>query len=403
VTCVGIMASGVNVASGPCTDVLREPFDNLAAWTGLISATVDASGRTGTCLKLATGSGAAKYSFVSNKSDTVTVGFAFRTDLVGGQARIFELRGDAGVTLHGTLYVEATNGLTWYRSNSAGAALAASAAGLIAVNTWYYLEAQIKLSDTVGTVDVRLNGVSVMSGSGLDTRNAGTDPTFDMLSLTNVAGPSPNSRYDDLYISAGSGCAFKGDQTIVRTGPVILNDPCENLSAWVTVTGSPAITASGHTGNAFSLPSGASIAYDIPSALQTNTLTFGAWVRWPTLSGSLTAYIQWRSDAGATLHGSVEFDSGGFVDFRRGDGTVIGSTASGTGIVVNTWYFIEASVKVADSGGSCVVKRDGVTILSVTGDTKNGGTKNVLDRVLIGNTSLWDDIYVRNDATFGPV
>jgi hypothetical protein len=73
---------------------------------------------------------------------------------------------------------------------------------------WYYVEAKVTLSDTVGVVNVRVNGTTMLNLTGQDTKdNTGTKSVFDRVYL-----PRGNSGYgtgvlyvDDLYILNGSG------------------------------------------------------------------------------------------------------------------------------------------------------------------------------------------------------
>lgn len=83
-------------------------------------------------------------------------------------------------------------------SGSAGTTVSTSSAGVIKINTWYYIELSITISDTVGTVRVDVNGSTVINATGLDTRN-GTPADVNTLSLGNNNG---NTVYfDDVYIT----------------------------------------------------------------------------------------------------------------------------------------------------------------------------------------------------------
>jgi hypothetical protein len=188
-------------------------------------------------------------------------------------------------------------------------------------------------------------------------------------------------------------------------GTLLVNDPCNNyaFAPWATTSGTPTISGSGHTGNAFSIAA-AGIGYNLASGVQTDTLTFGAWVRFSSLSPTLVPWFQWRSDAGTTLHMSLEFDDAGFVNIRRGDNVVAGPVGTGSGIVNGTWCYIEALVKLGDgSSGAYQVRVNGVTVIAATSvDTRNNGTKAVFDQFrIIGGTLLVDDVYIRNGALLG--
>jgi hypothetical protein len=98
-----------------------------------------------------------------------------------------------------TLALETTGALKVLRGGSFGTLLGTSATGLIALNTWYFVELQATLSDTVGKVEVKLNGTTVIGPlTGLDT-NAGVQTTFDTLVLS-AFGAGTVTKYDDLYL-----------------------------------------------------------------------------------------------------------------------------------------------------------------------------------------------------------
>jgi hypothetical protein len=211
-TSVGIMASSV-AALG--TDVLLEPFNNFtfAPWT-LNSTPTIVTGRTGTAGQF-TGTLQRGSYFIAagNRSDTLTIGFAFRkTDALTPVRTIIQLRDDTdGLTLD-ELKVEANGALGIYRGGTNQ--LGVSAAGLIVQNVWYYLEVQITLHDTLGVVTVRRNGVDVITLTGQDTNpSGGITFVYGALRLTSGVASCTN-QYDDLYLTMGAGAALKGDITI---------------------------------------------------------------------------------------------------------------------------------------------------------------------------------------------
>lgn len=110
------------------------------------------------------------------------------------------------------------------------------------------------------------------------------------------------------------------------------------------------------------------------------------------------------SDDGATAHVSVYRTSDGRIRLHLGDGgTQLAETAAGL-ILANTWNYFEFKLVLADAGGSAIVRRNGsaTPILNFSGDTKNGGTKTVLDTFLLGGgndlTTGYDDVYICNGA-----
>ena len=99
-----------------------------------------------------------------------------------------------------------------------GTTIATSGVTGISLGVTAYVEAKVVIHPSAGTVDVRVNGVSVLSATGLNTRSSANNAwTSALLGIT--TGPSDthsgNTDYDDLYILDGSGDApwntFLGD------------------------------------------------------------------------------------------------------------------------------------------------------------------------------------------------
>lgn len=87
-----------------------------------------------------------------------------------------------------------------------GTTILGPTASPLSVDTWYYIEMAVTISDTVGTVEVRVNGSSVLSGSGLDTKNT-ANASVNRLRL----GPGPEGTatmpgmwLDDLVVTDGA-------------------------------------------------------------------------------------------------------------------------------------------------------------------------------------------------------
>ena len=86
----------------------------------------------------------------------------------------------------------------------------------ITLNTWYLLEAHIKISDTVGVIDVKIDGASDATFSG-DTK-PGADTVID----TFWYSTSDNVYYDDLAYNdttGGSDNSWCGDGHVISLTP----------------------------------------------------------------------------------------------------------------------------------------------------------------------------------------
>lgn len=149
----------------------------------------------------------------------------------------------------------------------------------------------------------------------------------------------------------------------------------------------------------FSIPARSRIFYGV--AINVTSGIFGA-------TGSANPGIVLRGDSGTVDHLTLNWDVNGRVHLRRGspNGAVI-ATSSHTPLVSGTWHYYEIEATVADAGGVCKVRLDGVEVINFTGDTKNGGTNTTIDQVHIGNlavtpTMLLDDEYLNDDTGPAP-
>lgn len=124
-------------------------------------------------------------------------------NIAGGT--IFKFLSDAGATVHITIQRNSDSTISILR----GATVLATSTThfLPADSAWRYIEAKVLLSDTVGTVDVYMNGdpdVVLSYGPG-DTKNGGTSTTFEQVTF---GSDGSNSHFvDDVYLCNGAGGA----------------------------------------------------------------------------------------------------------------------------------------------------------------------------------------------------
>lgn len=96
--------------------------------------------------------------------------------------------------------------------------IAESAIGLITTDTWFYFEIKVLFSQTVGTVEVRINGSTVISETGLDT----CATTNESITETRIWSNSGFVYPDDFYICDTTGTEnndFLGDISITTHYP----------------------------------------------------------------------------------------------------------------------------------------------------------------------------------------
>ena len=385
----GIMASAIHIAAGG-VDVLSEPFKDFTTntWT-LAGVPTLVPGRTGAAASLASSSAELTWTIPSgDRSEYVTVGFAWKfSPSLAANSNMCELRSDSAATRHGNLFATSTGALTYGRDTTA---LATSAAGAVTAGTWYYVELQVRLHDSAGSVIVKVNGVEKINSTGLDTKNAGTSTTFDQLRLANSG--TNTVLYDDLYVTTGAAATFKGDITIGGPIPDELLEPFNNTSAW-TVTGSVPIVT-GRTGNAASVAGVTPVlVYTIPSGHVSDVNTVG--FAWRTDSLAATHEVCWLALSGAYESRLVVTSTGRLQFFRTG-AVNLGQTVSGT-VVANTWYYIEIQVVSSDSvtAGNFAVRLNGSQVIGTTTDTHGAGPPNELHLLsTAAPANLYDDLYL---------
>lgn len=207
------------------TLIKADSFDHYATaqmsqkWNSSATGTVSTtSPRTGRACMLG---GLAKHVFPSGDAHaTYILGLALYRADTGTPICDYGFYGDAGATQHLNIRVEANGAITVKRGTSSGTTIGTVAAGAIPLDAWSYIEMKALLSDTVGTVEVRLNGnpTPVLALTAQDTKNAGTLTTFDSVTVVSGGSGSPVIRVDDVYICNGAGSVnndFLGDTEIV--------------------------------------------------------------------------------------------------------------------------------------------------------------------------------------------
>lgn len=178
-------------------------------WTRTAGSQSLVAGRFGgqalRCTDGGSGSGASFYRTFSSRTN-VCVGLAVRvhTNSGGANSKQIQLKGPPVTGWQLGIRVNINGSIDICRQTSAGSGgetiLCSSAAGIFSLGVWKYLEWAATISDTVGYVEVWVEGVSVCSASGADTNNSGG--AVVSLSLTEDGNfPSPLLDYDDVYVT----------------------------------------------------------------------------------------------------------------------------------------------------------------------------------------------------------
>lgn len=190
--------------------------------TGSAGSTFPAGRFGGNCLRT-NGTNVATATLTAQQ--TRVIGWAWQTDALGaGTVLTFLDAGSAQLEVRIT-----AGGLFTVTKN--GSVLGTSSATYV-INTWYYMEFKCKIDPSTGTYELRQNGVSIISGSGANTRNTANSTVNQVKLIAGVA----NQEYDDVYILNTSGSVnndFLGECRILMNLPT--GDG--NSSQWTPSTG----------------------------------------------------------------------------------------------------------------------------------------------------------------------
>ncbi len=140
----------------------------------------------------------------TDQDDVMTAGGAWRLG-PSVNTQLLQFVGDTGSVIHVTIAMQTGVGagmsvIKAYRGTTAGTLLGTSAEFVDPAVEWVYVEAKVKLSDSVGTIDVHMGNVSVLSLTGLDTKNGGTGVVFDAVNWLGGSG-STTGPVDDIYLT----------------------------------------------------------------------------------------------------------------------------------------------------------------------------------------------------------
>jgi len=167
---------------------------------------------------------------------TKTLGSNFVTGFNGwhfytgpGGAQVIHRWRDAG-TDQVTLNLDATLALFFTRAGTTIGSVGAPSTRLVA-NTWYWIETQVKIDATTGIASVNVNGNSVLSQSGLNTKNT-ANAFFNQLVVTSGGSGQQGDSYHfwDGTVSSGN------DPSALGYGEHVIDSKLPNAvgsnSAW---------------------------------------------------------------------------------------------------------------------------------------------------------------------------
>jgi hypothetical protein len=113
-----------------------------------------------------------------------------------------------GSNLHFDVYIEIASGAV--KVKDANTAVVGTYNVNAAINTWYVLEATGTIHDTTGTVTVKLNGVTVLTLTDLDTKFTGTTGICDAIRFTSQLSSANYTYVDDIMLRDDTWCGTGG-------------------------------------------------------------------------------------------------------------------------------------------------------------------------------------------------
>jgi len=144
-------------------------------------------------------------SFTANAHATVTIGFAFKAIANNGSSTFLVFRGDNGATSHIQCYHLADDSLDIRRG---GSAVLLNIPGFFPTSPeWMFVEMTVTINDTTGAITVWKNNVQVGAVSGVDTKNGGTNISFDRVTWEDYNVSGTDYDLDDVYVVTGGGAS----------------------------------------------------------------------------------------------------------------------------------------------------------------------------------------------------
>lgn len=122
---------------------------------------------------------------------------------------------DAANAVHISIQVNSTGAIEVRRGDFTTGTILGTSTTFLTASAWSHIEAAVFFSNTVGTVEVRLNGVTVVNLSGIDTVNTSNVECSQVRSRAFAVEAQGASFIDDLYCWNGGGSEhndFIGDE-----------------------------------------------------------------------------------------------------------------------------------------------------------------------------------------------
>ena len=164
-------------------------------------------------------------------ASTLIFGFATYHSALPGNDEGVGIKNVAGYQL--TFQIRSDGSVAVYRGDTGDTLIGTTPIGTITAVNWQYVEYKAKIDNANGTWEVRVNGISKGSGSGLDTQKQATN---DITKFVIGCGTIGDRLITDLYIcdDAGAQCNdFLGDCRV----DTLMPSGSGNYSEWDVLVG----------------------------------------------------------------------------------------------------------------------------------------------------------------------
>ncbi len=173
---------------------------------------------------------------IFSSQTTWIVGLAFKRENGGNTDGLIELLSGATADEIAVFTTAANNELMVAVGGPTGTTYVTSIG--LQDDTWYFVEFKVTVNATTGSFELRVNGTTVLSQTGINTSDTGANAADRVrIYAANTGGTAGNATIDDCYILDGTGAAyndFLGDG--VAEG--LLPTGAGNSSQWSKFPGS---------------------------------------------------------------------------------------------------------------------------------------------------------------------
>lgn len=316
--------------------IFVEGFDDglqSSKWTSWGNNVQTSIKRTGTGASNSSGGDYYYALLAGDQSATLIVGMAqYHSALPSSGRRHWRLQADVGVTTHVAFTRNSSGAIEAYRGGTFGDTLLGTTANnLLPINTWNYVETKVVLNDTTGAITIKVNGVTALTLTNIDTKNGGTAVVFDRLHFGSTTGDAAAMYVDDLYLCNAAGSVnndFVGDCSVLTIFP----DGNGNSSQWV---GSDADSVNNYLLVDENPDPNTSDYVESGTATNIDTYSFGNMTGTAdSIVGVVSRVYAAKSDAGAQLMRQTTRIGG--VNYPHGTDIALSTSYTGYGRIMET-------------------------------------------------------------------